>query len=424
VTGVPGSGKTLAGLNIATQRSDEHRDEHAVFLSGNGPLVDVLREALARDQVSRDDVSKNSAERKVRSFIQNIHHFRDHYVGNSDIPVEKVVVFDEAQRAWSREQAASFMQRKRGQADFDVSEPEFLVSVMDRHPDWCTVVCLVGGGQEINTGEAGMSEWINALEARFPSWQVHVSPRIALPEYGSESEAKTFLASKRVHSDENLHLAVSVRSFRAEALSELVGHIVANEPESASATYKNIQAAYPIYLTRDLHAAKAWLRGKSRGTERFGLVASSGAHRLRAEGIHIKAKIEPAHWFLNDRADVRSSYYLEDVASEFAVQGLELDWVGVCWDGDFHHKEGKWICQSFVGSKWQRVNAESNQLYLKNAYRVILTRARQGMILFIPRGDASDRTRPRSFYDGTFDYLRACGIPALDETRVGGTAKH
>jgi hypothetical protein len=177
---------------------------------------------------------------------------------------------------------------------------------MDRHPDWCTVVCLVGGGQEINTGEAGMSEWINALEARFPSWQVHVSPRIALPEYGSESEAKTFLASKRVHSDENLHLAVSVRSFRAEALSELVGHIVANEPESASATYKNIQAAYPIYLTRDLHAAKAWLRGKSRGTERFGLVASSGAHRLRAEGIHIKAKIEPAHWFLNDRADVRS----------------------------------------------------------------------------------------------------------------------
>jgi hypothetical protein len=413
VTGVPGSGKTLAGLNIATRRSEEHRDENAVFLSGNGPLVDVLREALARDQVSRDHVLKASAERKVRSFIQNIHHFRDHYVGNADIPIEKVVVFDEAQRAWNREQAASFMQRKRGQANFDMSEPEFLISVMDRHQDWCTVVCLVGGGQEINTGEAGISEWIRALETRFPAWQVHISPRIALPEYGSPTEVERFLASPRVHPDERLHLSVSMRSFRAEALSELVGHILNNEPESANATYKKIQATYPIYLTRDLHAAKTWLRKKGRGTERFGLIASSGAQRLRAEGIHVKAKIEPANWFLNDRADVRSSFYLEDVASEFAVQGLELDWAGVCWDGDFHYGSQEWVCQAFKGSKWQSVNDESNRLYLKNAYRVILTRARQGMILFIPRGDASDHTRPRAFYDGTFDYLRACGIPVL-----------
>lgn len=195
VTGVPGSGKTLAGLNIATRRSDEHHDEHAVFLSGNGPLVAVLREALARDKTRRDGISKKTAGREVSSFIQNIHHFRDEYVGNDDVPIEKVVVFDEAQRAWTREQAASFMQRKRGQANFDMSEPEFLISVMDRHVDWCTVVCLVGGGQEINTGEAGISEWISALELRFPDWEVHVSPRIALPEYGSQNDVKTFLAS-------------------------------------------------------------------------------------------------------------------------------------------------------------------------------------------------------------------------------------
>lgn len=413
VTGVPGSGKTLAGLNIATRRSDEHRDEHAVFLSGNGPLVDVLREALARDKVIREGVSKKSAEREVRSFIQNIHHFRDQYVGNDDIPIEKVVVFDEAQRAWDREQAASFMQRKRGQTDFDMSEPEFLVSVMDRHPDWCTVVCLVGGGQEINTGEAGISEWISALEVRFPNWEVHVSPRIVLPEYGSQSGVEAFLALARVHSNEDLHLAVSMRSFRAEALSGLVGHIIDNEREPARAAYKSIEAAYPIYLTRDLAAARHWLRTQARGTERFGLVASSGAQRLRAEGIHIKAKIEPANWFLNDRADVRSSYYLEDVASEFAVQGLELDWVGVCWDGDFHHRDGKWVHQSFKGTKWQSVNDESKRLYLKNAYRVILTRARQGMILYVPKGDISDPTRPPSFYDGTFEYLRSCGIPTI-----------
>jgi hypothetical protein len=413
VTGVPGSGKTLAGLNIATRRSEEHSDEHAVFLSGNGPLVDVLREALTRDKARRDGISKKVAEREVRSFIQNIHHFRDEYVSNSDIPIEKVVVFDEAQRAWSRKQAASFMQRKRGQSDFDMSEPEFLISVMDRHPDWCTVVCLVGGGQEINTGEAGISEWISALETKFPSWKVHVSPRIVLPEYGSRIEVANFLASPRVRSDEHLHLAVSMRSFRAEALSGLVGHLVDNELEAAQVTYKSIAATYPIYLTRDLGVARAWLCDQARGTERFGLVASSGALRLRPEGIHVKADIEPANWFLNDSTDVRSSYYLEDVASEFAVQGLELDWAGVCWDGDFHHRGGSWVCQAFKGTKWQMLNDESRRLYLKNAYRVILTRARQGMILFVPSVDGSDRTRPPSFYDGTFDYLRSCGFPVL-----------
>jgi hypothetical protein len=414
VTGVPGSGKTLAGLNIATRRSVEHLDEHAVFLSGNGPLVDVLREALTRDKATREGVSKKAAEREVRSFIQNIHHFRDDYVGNNAIPIEKVVVFDEAQRAWTREQAARFMQRKRGHADFDMSEPEFLISVMDRHPDWCTVVCLVGGGQEINTGEAGMSEWISALEVRFPSWEVHISPRIALPEYGSQGEVERFLASPRVCSDEHLHLAVSRRSFRAEALSALIGHIIDNQPEAARATYKSIEAAYPIYVTRDLSAARAWLRKRARGTERFGLVASSGAQRLRPEGIHIKAEIEPANWFLNDSTDVRSSCYLEDVASEFAIQGLELDWVGVCWDGDFHRTDGSWVYQAFKGTKWQFVNDESRRLYLKNAYRVILTRARQGMVLFVPKGAPSDRTRPPSFYDGTVEFLRSCGIPSLD----------
>jgi hypothetical protein len=295
-----------------------------------------------------------------------------------------------------------------------MSEPEFLIGVMDRHQTWCTIVCLVGGGQEINTGEAGISEWINALEGRFPHWEVHVSPRIALPEYGSPSEVQKFLASSQVRTHEHLHLAVSMRSFRAEALSGLVGHIIDNEPEVARSTYKSIQADYPIYLTRDLAVAKAWLHSQARGTERFGLVASSGAQRLRPEGIYIKAEIDPANWFLNPSTDVRSSYYLEDVASEFIVQGLELDWAAVCWDGDFHHKDGRWIYQAFKGTKWQFVNDKSKRLYLTNAYRVILTRARQGMVLFIPKGDVSDGTRPPSFYDGTFEYLRSCGIPTLD----------
>jgi hypothetical protein len=414
VTGVPGSGKTLAGLNISTRRSEEHNDEHAVFLSGNDPLVEVLREALTRDKARREGVSKKTAGRAVSSFIQNIRHFRDEYLKKTDIPIEKVVVFDEAQRAWTRDQAANFMRRKRGQDDFNMSEPEFLISVMDRHVDWCTIVCLVGGGQEINTGEAGISEWINALQTRFQSWDVYVSPRIALPEYGSQELVERFLTSSRVHADEDLHLAVSMRSYRAEALSDFVSHLINNAPREAQSTYERIRSDYPIFLTRNLNAAKDWLRKSGRGTERFGLVASSGAQRLRPEGIYIKADIEPATWFLNPKTDVRSSFYLEDVASEFLVQGLELDWVGVCWDGDFHYKNECWNYQSFKGTKWQSIRDGSRQLYLKNAYRVLLTRARQGMVLFVPTGDSSDLTRCPSFYDDTYKYLRSCGIPLLE----------
>jgi hypothetical protein len=327
--------------------------------------------------------------------------------------VEKVVVFDEAQRAWTREQASAFMQRKRGQAGFDMSEPEFLISVMDRHPDWCVIVCLVGGGQEINTGEAGISEWIAALETRFPHWQVHVSPRITLPDYGADASARRFLAQSRVCHDEHLHLAISMRSFRAEALSDFVGHVVDGNAEAARSTYARIAENYPIILTRDLAAARQWLRAKARGTERFGLIASSGAQRLRPLGIHIKATVDPPNWFLNPASDVRSAYYCEEVASEFDVQGLELDWAGVVWDGDFHHDGHAWVHRSFKGRAWQAVRDDTRRLYLKNAYRVILTRARQGMVIVVPEGDPQDWTRPSAFYDGTFAFLQRCGIRVL-----------
>ncbi len=413
VTGVPGSGKTLAGLNIATQRSEVHEDEHAVFLSGNGPLVAVLREALVRDKMARDAVSRKAAEREVASFVQNIHHFRDQYLASAEVPVEHVVIFDEAQRAWTREQASKFMQRKRAQADFNMSEPEFLLSVMDRHPEWCTVVCLIGGGQEINTGEAGMSEWMDALKSRFPAWQVYVSPRVSLPEYGSTSEVAHFLDSPRVHTDEHLHLSVSIRSFRAESLSEWVSHVLDGRADAARLAHAKIQAHYPIFLTRELRLAREWLRSRARGTERSGLIASSGALRLRPDGIHIKAEIDPANWFLNPPKDVRSSNYLEDVATEFAVQGLEVDWAGVCWDGDLHYTQGGWKHQTFKGTKWQSVHDGAKRGYLKNAYRVILTRARQGMVLFVPEVDGSDWTRPASVYNETFEYLRSCGPTVL-----------
>lgn len=413
VTGVPGSGKTLAGLNVATARAKDHGDEHAVFLSGNGPLVEVLREALARDQAEREGISKKDALRKVASFVQNIHHFRDEALKDARAPAEKVVVFDEAQRAWDRDQTAKFMHLKRGQSDFDESEPAFLISVMDRHDDWCVIICLVGGGQEINTGEAGLAEWLSSIVERFPTWDTYISHRLEDPDYIWDRKTASELSNLNATRREALHLSVSMRSFRAESLSEFASHLVENRPANAREAYTQIAERYPIVLTRDLNSARSWLRKRARGSERYGLLASSGANRLRPEGIFVKAKIDAPTWFLNERSDVRTSFYMEEVATEFDVQGLELDWSGVCWDADFRHEQTEWKHYSFRGTAWQRTNAEERQLYLKNAYRVILTRARQGMVIFVPLGSPDDVTRTPSYYGQTFDYLCQCGLPVI-----------
>lgn len=416
VTGVPGAGKTLAGLNIATKRAEHHSDEHAVFLSGNGPLVEVLREALGRDKAVREGVPKAHALREVKSFIQPIHHFRDEALRRADAPIERVVVFDEAQRAWTKDKAVKFM-KERGNDTFSASEPEFLISVMDRHKEWCVIICLVGGGQEINTGEAGLSEWLNALQETFPHWRIYSSDRLNDPDYVSKETAKK-LASLPTASEPDLHLAISMRSFRAESLADFVSHVLENRPAAARAEYDAIADRYPIRLTRDLAAARRWLKWRARGNQRFGVLASSGAKRLRPEGIDVRFKVDPAAWFLNDRLDVRSSYYCEDVATEFDVQGLELDWCTVCWDADLRYVNGAWDSHEFRGTRWQRVKSSDNQLYLKNAYRVLLTRARQGIVIFVPKGDADDPTRPPSFYDATYDYLLQCGLGSPDEAKA------
>ena len=413
VTGVPGAGKTLAGLNIATKRAQEHSDEHAVFLSGNGPLVAVLREALTRDEASRTNTPKSDAHRRVASFIQNIHHFRDDALRTSTPPHERVVVFDEAQRAWTRDQAAKFMLTKRSIKNFEMSEPEFLISVMDRHTDWCVVVCLIGGGQEINTGEAGFSEWLVAMASQFRHWDVYISDHLYDADYIRDERAVQILSQLNVIQKPELHLAVSVRSFRAESVSAFIGHVVGNRPVEARAVHNEIAQRYPIWLTRSLDEARKWLRQKARGSERFGVLASSGSFRLRPEGIQVKIPIDAATWFLSDRADVRSSFYCEEVATEFDVQGLELDWTAVCWDANFRYANGAWQHLAFRGTRWQRINATQAKVYLTNAYRVILTRARQGMVIVVPHGDNDDPTRSTSFYDPTFEFLLACGLRLL-----------
>ncbi len=418
VTGVPGAGKTLVGLNIATRHLDQNDNTVSVFLSGNGPLVRVLQEALARDKVKQDKAkgkktTKKMAHSEVKAFVQNVHHYRDAYLVDEKPPIDHVAIFDEAQRAWNLKQTAGFMKQKKNRPDFAVSEPEFLISCIDRHEDWGVIVCLVGGGQEINTGEAGISEWIEALNRSFSDWHIYISDRLTDTEYAAGKVLEHVGQRQNVFFNANLHLAVSMRSFRAENVSKLVKQMLDMDQESARKTLVTLQSEYPIVITRDLDKAKNWLRKQARGSERYGMIVSSQAERLKPHAIDIRPKVDPIHWFLNGKDDVRSSYYLEDVATEFDIQGLEVDWACVVWDADFRYSPHGWIQHSFKGNKWQRVRQPERQLYQKNAYRVLLTRARQGMVIVVPRGDPDDHTRPPSFYDPTFEYLKYIGLKVL-----------
>jgi len=418
VTGVPGAGKTLIGLNVATQHFDKKNNLHSVFLSGNGPLVKILQEALARDKVEREksagrDLKKGVARSEVKMFIQNVHHYRDECLSDPAPPVDRIALFDEAQRAWDLKQTANFMRQKKNRPDFEQSEPEFLLSCIDRHPDWGVVVCLVGGGQEINKGEAGISEWIEALNRTFPDWHIHISDRLTDKEFGAGRVLELITNRENVHFDSRLHLSVSMRSYRAENVSNLVKQVLDLDVEGARNTLVEIGDRYPIVLTRDLEKAKAWLRDRARGSERYGLVVSSQANRLKPLAIDVRLKPDPIHWFLAGKEDVRSSYYLEDVATEFDIQGLELDWVCVTWDADLRLHNDEWLHRCFRGNRWQKINKLDRQSYLKNAYRVLLTRARQGMVIVIPEGDEHDPTRLPSLYDSTYEYFVKLGLPCL-----------
>lgn len=441
VTGVPGAGKTLVGLNIAVQQFE--KKDLAVYLSGNQPLVSVLSEALARDK-KRQEEERNpgvrykltDARRNVKSFIQIVHHYRDTTLSKLKKPivngileidsakvdkhqddgyseVEHVAIFDEAQRAWTKEHLANWLNRKKGIANFPMSEPEFLIWSLNLREDWAVVVCLVGGGQEINTGEAGISEWLRAINTSFPDWNVFISDQLTGKEY-AEGELEPLLeANEHVARSGDLHLSVSMRSFRAEQLSNFVHHLLEGNVDQARSLLSTLQGKYPIVITRNLAAAKEWLRKQKRGTERYGMVVSSQAQRLRPLAIDVRCKPDTVHWFLDDITDIRSSLFLEDAASEFDVQGLELDWTCLVWDGDLRRVKNAWQNFSFTGNKWQNIRSEERKAYQINAYRVLLTRARQGMVICVPDGNPEDATRLPEFYDDTYKYLKQIGLEEI-----------
>lgn len=417
VTGVPGAGKTLVGLNLGIQKSNFSKGEHAVFLSGNYPLVQVLQESLVRDKLDKLKESgiksnKKDERRKTNAFIQILHKYRDSFVNNKNIPPEHIVIYDEAQRSWNSEKIAKFMREKKGIVDFNYSEAEFLISTMDRHSDWAVIVCLIGGGQEIFDGEGGMPEWFKALTSKFNFWDIYVSTNLK-DEYLMDNTWQNLTNNLKIKNVDDLRLAISLRSFRSPEVSEFVKAVLDIDVDNATNIYSTIKDKYPIKITRDLNKAKKWIRAKAKGSEKYGMIATSGALRLKAEGIFVKNKLDVSNWFLNDKDDVRSCYALEDVATEFDVQGLELDYCLVAWDSDLRMIESIWEYKKFRGNKWVNINKREDRLYLKNSYRVLLTRARQGMVIFIPKGCLSDITRIPSFYDGTYNYLKSIGIDEI-----------
>lgn len=447
VTGVPGAGKTLVGLNVAIEQSKkstgEDKENLAVYLSGNGPLVKVLTEALARDKKERDGGKLTDARREVKRFIQEIYNYREQMLSKIKTPIingkleidetitiaeenagfaeiEHVAIFDEAQRSWNLAKLADWLSRggsygnKRKVPNFPLSEAEFLIWSLNLRKDWAVIVCLVGGGQEIHNGEAGIAEWIKACNNMFPDWKVYISSYLTDKEY-AEGDIATILAeNKNVINAPDLHLNVSMRSFRAEKLSLFVHHLLNLKAEAAKEVFREIKEKYPIVLTRDIKKAKAWLKQQARGSERYGIIVSSKAERLRPLAIDVKRECDVVHWFLDDKKDLRSSMFLEDVATEFDVQGLELDWACLTWDGDLRYTTHGWEFYKFKDNQWRKNKKEVNQLYQLNAYRVLLTRARQGMVICVPEGNSIDETRLPKYYDDTYKYLKSLGMTELE----------
>ena len=427
VSGVPGAGKTLAGMEIVGG-AGRRLPYDSVYLSGNMYLVGVLQEALVRDAVRRKKeagagapgsprATKKGERAAVVKFVNALHHFRNDYFGNSDAPPERVVVFDEAQRTWTRGKLEQYMREKHGVAGVSVSEPEQLVGTMDRHEGWAVVVCLMGEGQEISRGEAGPAGWREALE-KFPGWDAYVPDMGG--GWGGPERGPRAGGAGTVHVRPRLRLSVPLRSFRSEHVAEFVDLLLRRDADGAREARGRL-GGYPVYRTRRLDLAKRWLKLAARGTERYGIVASSKSLRLQPHGIYVRLAVDAVKWFLGGKADPQSSYSMEYAATEFKSQGLEVDWACVAWDADLRYEGGGegWVHRQFRGTRWVGINAGDLRRYHENAYRVILTRARQGMVIYVPEGDGEDPTRRPAYYDGTYEYLGRIGIPELPERGFG-----
>lgn len=421
ITGVPGAGKTLVGLDVVAKNLDKGKDWLSIYISGNGPLVEVLQEALIKSTITEQEQKNNrkltsneksTIKAAVLALIQGSFGFKKDNANRLNPTAEHILIFDEAQRVWDKKKMT---QKHNNNPDMAISEPHLLYKIMDRHQDWAVMVCLVGLGQDIYDGEVGINEWFRCGIEDFPSWEMYYSPDIFQQCEDKNIDKIMIENCSRCHTVKGFHLKTSIRSFRANKQSIFVDALLNNQPEEAKKTLEEMQSKYPVYLTRDIQTAKEWVRSNVRGTQRCGVLACSSAQRLKPEGIYVPTDIDVKNWFLAPSEDLRSSNMLEVVASEFKVQGLEIDWALVCWDADLRRTGNNWDYFSFRGTRWNKRNQDIQKRYLLNSYRVLLTRARQGMIIFVPKGVTPDidSTRDSKYYDDIFNYLKTCGIKEL-----------
>lgn len=411
VTGVPGAGKTLVGLDVVAKNLDKGTDNLSVYISGNGPLVEVLQEALKRSVKTAGKLTRETST-AINALIQSSYSFKKGNANTRKPTAEKILIFDEAQRVWNKEK----MIRKHNDDSMAVSEPHLLYSIMNRHEGWAVMICLVGLGQDIYDGEVGINEWFRCGVEEFKDWELFYSSDIFGQSEDKNIDEQMIRNCSRCHDMSDLHLKTSIRSFRADKQAKLVDAILDNNPEEARSIYNQISSKYPVYVTRDYDRAKSWARKQVRGSQRCGVLACSSAQRLKPDGIYVSTDIDVKNWFLAPSDDLRSSNMMEVVASEFKVQGLEIDWAVVCWDADLRRNENKeWDYYNFRGTKWMRRNKAEQKRYLVNSYRVLLTRARQGIVIFVPRGvdPEEDTTRDKKYYQGIYEYLLSCGIHEL-----------
>ncbi len=413
VTGAPGAGKTLLGLDLALKSSD--LGNAGALLSGNRPLVHVLTEALAIDRAARTGESKTEAKYKADAAIQNLlGYLKEHTDGAK--PPEHVIIFDEAQRAWDEKVGQKLMNRP-------TSEPALFLNILDRL-DWSCLVCLVGPGQEINRGEGGLPLWGEALKKAAESgsiWRVIAAPEAidGGPAVSGGGLAVSGLPeSIEIRRDPRLHLANAIRSYRNPLHGKWVAALLEGKIERARSIATEMESP-PAFLSRNLEAAKEWLRDRRRGGRSVGLLTSSGAVRLIGDGVPPAARsneLDPiGHWFLKPYTDFRSSGALETPMSEFGCQGLELDYAGLCWGGDLIWSERGWTPRMMRAPRWQIIREAEKMRFRLNGYRVLLTRARAGMIIFVPPGSVDDATRSPTEADGIANALLAAGCAKVPD---------
>ena len=435
VTGVPGSGKTLVGLDVASKYQDTDSNERAVYICGTYTLIQIIQEALVRNYVEnaekegkkRDSktgkkITKTFVRKeKIEALFQFLPKYREEIVTHSPDPEERIVIFDEAQRMWNKEKFDSEIQQKLHVEPMGKSETDVLIEHMDKHDGWAVIICLIGGGQEIHEGEDGVSEWVKSIKNKFPHWGIHLPTEFISSKYLGNAAVEESLDGVDKNFKDELHLKTATRSFRAKYFSKFVNHLLDKETSEARRLMEEFNKSkdtekFHLLITRDLQTAKNWVKKKSRVNQRYGLFMNTKGLRLQAEGLVNRGQqgFDAIAWWLDPKEYVDSSLALEIPCTEFFAQGLEVDWAIFAWDACFRPNNSDWDYMKFVRKEWRNIEKEVDRKYLKNSFRVLLTRARQGMIIFVPKGDPNDKTRLPEFYDGIYNYLKEIGIEDAD----------